>query len=33
MKESLLLVGAGGLGRVVSGNAGTICDCAFLDLY
>ena len=31
MKEKLLLVGAGGLGRVVSEHAGKIYDCAFLD--
>lgn len=31
MKEKLLLVGAGGLGRVVSEHARNIYDCAFLD--
>ena len=31
MKEKLLLVGAGGLGRVVSERARNIYDCAFLD--
>ena len=31
MKEKLLLVGAGGLGRVVSEHAGKTYECAFLD--
>lgn len=31
MKEKLLLVGAGGFGRVVLEHASSIYDCAFLD--
>lgn len=31
MKKKLLLVGAGGLGRVVSEHASKVYDCAFLD--